>query len=162
MSSEPGGGRGEGIVLVERAPKPGEYQALRRAVGWAEVEERSALKGLEGSLYAVCAVKEGRVVGCGRVVGDGGIYFYLQGVIVLPAHQGLGLGRLIMTALLYGFRNQSQQIALIADGRQKRGFAGLRALSSSARLTWRAYQVAFQTQIGIRLRLLPGRAPFSA
>ena len=35
------------------------------------------------------------------MVGDGGIYFYLQDLIVLPpAHQGSGLGRLIMDTLL--------------------------------------------------------------
>lgn len=89
-----------GILLEERAPKPGEYKALRQAVGWPPVEDQAALKGLEGSLYAVCALKAGEVVGCGRVAGDGGIYFYLQDLIVLPAHQGHGLGRLIMTALL--------------------------------------------------------------
>ena len=32
------------------------------------------------------------LVGIGRVVGDGNIYFYIQDVIVSPEHQGKGIG----------------------------------------------------------------------
>jgi len=64
-------------------------------------------------------------------------------------------------AVYYRFRNQSHMMALIAYGRQKRGFAGLRALSSSARPRGRASQVALQLQLGIggRRALGPGRGP---
>jgi hypothetical protein len=34
--------------------------------------------------------RDGDAVGCGRVVGDGGVYFYVQDVIVVPGLQGLG------------------------------------------------------------------------
>ncbi len=40
------------------------------------------------------------------MVGDGGIYFYLQDVIVRPEQQGRGYGRLIMGALM-GFLDRT-------------------------------------------------------
>ena len=57
-------------------------------------------RGLDSALYSVCAVQDEEVIGCGRVVGDGGMYFYLQDVIVLPAHQGEGIGRAITARLM--------------------------------------------------------------
>jgi ribosomal protein S18 acetylase RimI-like enzyme len=51
-------------------------------------------------LYAVCAVHHGEVVGTGRIVGDGGIYFYLQDVIVHPDVQGMGIGTRIVEMLM--------------------------------------------------------------
>lgn len=39
--------------------------------------------GLYNSLFSVCVIFEDGIVECGRVIGDGGIYFYVQAVIVL-------------------------------------------------------------------------------
>ncbi|HNQ24050.1 MAG TPA: GNAT family N-acetyltransferase [Phycisphaerae bacterium] len=90
----------EDFRLVERVPTGEEYRALRRAVGWGDVDVAGVARGLAGSLYAVCVECEGSIVGCGRIVGDGGVYFYLQDVVVLPAFQGRGLGARIMGALM--------------------------------------------------------------
>ena len=91
---------GETIALVERAPTPGEYRRLRAGVGWNEVDADGVVAGLSSSLYAVVLERDGQAVGCGRVVGDGGIYFYLQDVIVLPELQGQGWGARIMEAVM--------------------------------------------------------------
>ena len=90
----------EGCVLVERNPTLEEYRRLRRTVGWLDVETGAIEIGLDNSLFSVCAVSENRVIGCGRVIGDGGIYFYIQDVIVLPEFQGRGIGRRIMDAIM--------------------------------------------------------------
>jgi GNAT superfamily N-acetyltransferase len=91
---------GETIALVERAPTPDEYRRLRASVGWNEVDADGVVAGLSSSLYAVVLERDGDAVGCGRVVGDGGIYFYLQDVIVLPELQGQGWGTRIMEAVM--------------------------------------------------------------
>ncbi len=91
---------GETIALVERAPTPDEYRRLRASVGWNEVDADGVVAGLSSSLYAVVLERDGDAVGCGRVVGDGGIYFYLQDVIVLPELQGQGWGARIMEAVM--------------------------------------------------------------
>jgi GNAT superfamily N-acetyltransferase len=67
-------------------------------VGTVDIEmtERS----ISNSVYSVVAVFGGDVVGMGRIVGDGAMYFYIQDVAVLPKHQKKGIGKLIMVELL--------------------------------------------------------------
>jgi len=91
---------GSTIAIVERAPTPGEYRRLRASVGWNELSPDGIRAGLGGSLYSVVLERDGDAVGCGRVVGDGGVYFYVQDVIVVPELQGLGWGARIMDAVM--------------------------------------------------------------
>ena len=88
------------VALVERTPTPDEYRRLRDVVGWNEVAEEGVRAGLPRSLFAVVLERDGEAVGCGRVVGDGGVYFYVQDVIVVPELQGRGLGARIMDAVM--------------------------------------------------------------
>lgn len=87
------------IELRESVPSAEQYRALRRAVGWRDLAPADADVALRNSLFAVCALHGGNVVGCGRVIGDGGMYFYVQDVIVLPAFQRRGIGARIMAAI---------------------------------------------------------------
>jgi predicted GNAT family N-acyltransferase len=111
--------------LVERTPTVDEYLALRAHVGWNELRDREAVaRGLEGSLFAVCVERDGELVGIGRLIGDGGIYAYVQDVIVVEPDRGQGLSRLIMDALvrfLDGTYPEGAFIGLMAA----RGVAGL-------------------------------------
>lgn len=88
------------IQLVEREPTPEEYRRLRASVGWNEIADDRVRAALPRSLFSVVLERDGEAVGCGRVVGDGGIYFYVQDVIVVPELQGRGLGRRIMDAVM--------------------------------------------------------------
>lgn len=108
-----GSGRGE-YMLIERAPTLEEYRRLRAAVGWDYGEPEAQERGLRGGLYSVCVVHEGAVVGCGRVVGDGGIYYHVQDIIVLPKYQGQGLGKRIMEAVMGYLDGHAQRGAFIA------------------------------------------------
>lgn len=87
-------------TLEERSPTADEYRKLRAAAGWGEINTRAMSAGLRNSLYAVCAVCDEQVVGCGRVVGDGGMYFYVQDVIVLADYRGRGIGKRIMDSIV--------------------------------------------------------------
>ena len=40
------------------------------------------------------------VIALGRVIGDGAFYFYVQDVVVLPEHQGNGIGTVIVESLI--------------------------------------------------------------
>ncbi len=86
--------------VVEGIPTVEDYLALREAVGWGRLDEQVTARGLTHDLFTVCLVHEGNVIGCGRVIGDGGLYFYLQDIIVLPAFQGKGLGKRLMKAIM--------------------------------------------------------------
>jgi GNAT superfamily N-acetyltransferase len=87
--------------LEERTPTPEEYRRICRAVGWeAVLNFDAAPAALERSIHAVVALAGETAVGMGRIVGDGSIYFYVQDVAVVPAHQGGGLGARIVGALV--------------------------------------------------------------
>ncbi|PZE21598.1 N-acetyltransferase [Paenibacillus xerothermodurans] len=112
--------------IVERAPTPAEHKKLWEAVGWGPIDTRMTQASLSNHIYAVVAVCEGDVVGMGRIVGDGVMYFYIQEVAVLPQHQGRGLGKTIIEHLL----------AYIQKRRHHNGvaFAGLYATRGNVRL----------------------------
>lgn len=88
------------FTLIEKIPSTTEYQTLRKAVGWYIVDDDQTSCGLKNSLYSVCLLHDNNVVGCGRIVGDAGIYYYIQDIIVLPEYQGKGGGKLIMDAIM--------------------------------------------------------------
>jgi ribosomal protein S18 acetylase RimI-like enzyme len=87
-------------ILVERSPTVEDYHRLCRAVGWEHVDDEATEMGLRNALFSVCMIHKDQVIGCGRVIGDGGIYSYIQDIIVLPEFQGRGLGRRIMDAVM--------------------------------------------------------------
>jgi GNAT superfamily N-acetyltransferase len=61
----------------------------------------------------VCIVLANEVIGCGRVVGDGGVYFYVQDIIVLPEFQGKGIGRHIMDAIMEYLKTHASNGAFV-------------------------------------------------
>ena len=75
--------------LVERPPTIEEYRSVCHGVGWKGVINFAAASvSLTNSLYHVVALSDEGVIGMARVVGDGAMYFYIQDVAVVPAHQG--------------------------------------------------------------------------
>lgn len=84
----------------ERNIKLEEYQHLRQKIGWWETDNTATQKALDNSLYSIAAVSDGEIIGSGRVVGDNGLYYYIQDLIVHPNYQSKGIGREIMSKLL--------------------------------------------------------------
>jgi GNAT superfamily N-acetyltransferase len=83
----------------ERTPTADEYAALVASVGWKEREPGAVRKALANSHFAVCAEVDGRTVGMGRVIGDGGLHYHLADVVVDPEFQRRGIGTAIVWAL---------------------------------------------------------------
>lgn len=82
--------------VEERNIKPNEYQTIRKTTGWDMLSDEVVSKGLKNDLYSVCVFDENKLIGIGRIVGDGAIYFYIQDIIVIPEYKGKGIGKLIM------------------------------------------------------------------
>lgn len=112
------------IKLIERSPTTEEYRKLREAVEWWNMDIDATEAGLSNSLFSVCMESENRIIGCGRVIGDGGIYYYIQDILVLPEFQRQGIGECIMNALM-GYINEHAHtkafVGLIA-AKDKSGF----------------------------------------
>ncbi|MNM44886.1 hypothetical protein D3C81_557930 [compost metagenome] len=95
------------------------YQHLRVTAGLSPKSTAAAAKGLPHSLFAVQILHGDDVVGMGRVIGDGGCFFQVVDISVLPAHQGQGLGKMIMREIMRFIDTDvpaSAYVSLIADG----------------------------------------------
>lgn len=76
------------------------YLNLRAAVGWKKLSEEQALKALKNSILTLTATIDGKVVGMGRMVGDGAVICYIQDLVVHPSYQKLGVGESLMKRLI--------------------------------------------------------------
>lgn len=88
-------------IVVGRLPSEKEYWDLATATGYAKLISRDCVKtALTNSLFGVVAIEDGKVVGTGRVVGDGAIFYYLQDIMVVPQYQKQGIGSAILDGLI--------------------------------------------------------------
>lgn len=101
------------MKLEHRSPTISEYKTLREAVGWWDVAEAAAEAALGNALFSVVAIEKDELVGLGRVVGDGGLYFYIQDLIIHPEFQEKGFGKQVMGALMAFIRTKAKSGAFI-------------------------------------------------
>lgn len=104
--------------IVARVPDLAEYLRLRSIAGLSAFSEDAAKKGLDGTLFAVVAEQDGKAIGMGRLIGDGGCFCQVVDIAVDPLHQGQGLGKAIMAALTAYITEHlppSAYVSLIAD-----------------------------------------------
>ena len=105
--------------LVAEIPAVDDYLRLRVVAGLSPKTREGANIGLPNSWFGVTLTFDGRAIGMGRIIGDGGTAFQIVDIAVEPAHQGKGLGRRIMAALmdkLNGEAPDGAYVSLIADG----------------------------------------------
>ena len=116
-----------GYQLVMTAPPVADYLRLRRESGLTPKNAAQATAALPGS-WAACHVvaTDGEIVGMGRLLGDGGWYFHVVDMAVLPDHQRRGLGDAILGALLARIREVAPPgawVNLLADPPGRRLYA---------------------------------------
>lgn len=107
-------------LLVDGAPSAEDYLNLRSAAGLTPRRLEQAGPALAGSWKAVHVRHRpsGNTVAMGRVIGDGGWYFHVVDMAVLPQHQRRGLGDKVLTALMTAIRNEAPSgayVNLLAD-----------------------------------------------
>jgi GNAT superfamily N-acetyltransferase len=86
--------------IIEKLPTAEEYRSLRALVGWGLHDVDVIERAMPNSLYGVCAYVDGVIVGMARVIGDGGLTYYVQDVIVHPGYQRRGIGTRIMDRVM--------------------------------------------------------------
>lgn len=101
---------------------PNEYIHLRVSSGLSPKTLMAATIGLANSLCCVVVLDKDdadRIIGMGRLVGDGACHCQVVDICVLPEYQGQGFGKMIMTKLNEFIEEnipESCYINLIADG----------------------------------------------
>ncbi|WP_428423786.1 GNAT family N-acetyltransferase [Pararhizobium sp.] len=104
--------------IVAQTPSTEEYLHLRSVAGLSPFSKEAASKGLVGTIFSAMVLYEGSAVGMGRLIGDGGCFFQVVDIAVHPEHQGRGLGKMIMKAIMGYIDSEfpvSAYVSLIAD-----------------------------------------------
>jgi len=104
--------------LEPQAPPLQDYLRLRQEAGLSPFTPEAAAIGLKGTYFGVRVMCGEEIIGMGRIIGDGGCFFQVTDIAVQPAHQGRGLGKRIMAALVDHLKvaaPESAYVSLIAD-----------------------------------------------
>lgn len=75
------------------------FLELYASVGWEPPCAEQVTTALQNSVATFTAFDEGKAVGVVRLIGDGGMSFYVKDFAVLPTCQSKGVGSLLMAAL---------------------------------------------------------------
>ena len=103
--------------ITLESPSIEEFLNLRNKIGWGELDFNLAKTSLNNSLFHVIVRDKSQIIGMGRVVGDGSMYFYIQDVIVDPSYQKSGVGSALMEKIenyLLVAANKGSTIGLLA------------------------------------------------
>ena len=109
--------------MLHQTPSVETYRQLREAAGLSPKTREAAERGPPGTLFAVQVLHDGQVVAMGRVVGDGGAFFQVVDIAVLPVYQGRGLGKRVMQEISGDIEREvpeSGYVSLLADGQASR------------------------------------------
>lgn len=86
--------------LRTEIPAVNDYIEIRLRAGLSRKSEEAATVGLKNSIFGVVVYFNNVPIGIGRIIGDGGCFFEITDMAVLPEHQHKGVGTLIMNALV--------------------------------------------------------------
>ena len=96
-----GGNILENFQIENKIPTLEEYKYLCKSVGWEDfMNFEVAETSLRNSIHCITVMVNEQIVGMGRIVGDGAIYFYIQDIVVHPDYQKHGIGKEIMKTLV--------------------------------------------------------------
>lgn len=101
-------------ILKREIPTVSDYIDIRLAAGLSRKSEEAARIGLANGLFGVVVYCAGKPIGIGRVIGDGGCFFEVTDIAVLPEHQKKGVGDMIMRAIMEFLREKAPKTAYVS------------------------------------------------
>jgi len=105
-------------IIQEEIPSVETYRQIRTRAGLSDKSVKAAGIGLKNGLYSIVVYHQDSPIGIGRVIGDGGCFFVITDIAVIPQHQKKGVGDRIMRALMNYIQRHappSAYISLIAS-----------------------------------------------
>lgn len=95
-------------------PTVKDYIEIRLQAGLSRKSIEAATIGLRNSLFGVVVYSNNVPIGIGRIIGDGGCFFEITDMAVLPEHQNNGVGTLIMNSLISWLRENAPTTAYVS------------------------------------------------
>jgi GNAT superfamily N-acetyltransferase len=108
-----------GYHLIVGVPSVEDYCRLRVSTGLSPKSAEAAAAGLPNTPFGVLVLKEDKVIGMGRVVGDNGLFYQVVDIAVEPEHQRRGLGKAIVGKIVDHLKRSAPSgahVSLFADG----------------------------------------------
>lgn len=88
------------ISIKENVNSIEEFNYLYDAIGWGSYDEKVSEKSLANTMYSVSVYDDDKIIGYGRIIGDGICFLYIHDVMVIPKYQNKKIGSQIMNKLL--------------------------------------------------------------
>jgi GNAT superfamily N-acetyltransferase len=95
------------IVYKENALTADDFILLHKKMGLAELSIEQVTKSMAHNLYSIVAISDDEIIGMGRLLGDGALFWYINDMLVLTEHQGKGIGRDIVKRLIQYIKENS-------------------------------------------------------
>jgi len=86
-----------------------DYALLRKIVGWNEITQEQAQRGIEHTAFLITAKDEGKTIAMARLLFDFGYTAYISDVIVHPEYQGRGIGKYMLEKIFQFVNDNSTQ-----------------------------------------------------
>lgn len=103
----------EFILRLENPPPEG-YIQLRAQSGFGKITLEQSTNSLDNSLFCVSIYQMDKLVGLGRIVGDGVLFFYISDVLVSPDMKGHGIGKALMKEILAYLEKTVNELSTVA------------------------------------------------
>lgn len=88
------------LEIKENVDNPEEFNYLYDKVEWGAYDIETTKKLLKYTLYSVSVYAENKIIGYGRIIGDGVVFIFIRDVMVVPEYQSKKIGTKIMNKLM--------------------------------------------------------------
>ena len=93
------------MFIYENKLTAQEFVYLTEVVGWGSPNIKQIEIALKNTIYSISVEMNGKIIGMGRIIGDGARIFYIQDIVIHPDYQRIGIGTQIMEKLLNYIEN---------------------------------------------------------